>query len=104
MEELIGSGTYGQVYIGRHIHTGDKVAVKCMKKTKVEKESRRIRLENEIRIQDNLNHKNIAKLYGVYESEKSIFLVMEYVEGRELEDYVLNVDKLNEKEAKSIFH
>ena len=36
MEELIGSGTYGQVYIGRHIHTGDKVAVKCMKKTKVD--------------------------------------------------------------------
>lgn len=54
---------------------------------------------NEIVVQRKMEHENIVKLHEVYESENRIVLVIEYVEGKRLLDYVVQHAPLPEKKA-----
>jgi len=62
-------------------------------------EVERVRLKYEIDILKNLTHPNIVRLYEVYESKSSIYLVTELCDGRELFDEISDRDKLREIEA-----
>jgi len=59
-------------------------------------------LTNEIKILRRLNHPNIVKLYEVYEFGEEICLVMEYVAGEKLFNYIINNGKLSEEETSVI--
>ena len=97
--QKLGEGTFGVVRIATHIITGEKVAVKILDKQKILKESDKSRLEKEIKILKMLHHNNIVHLYNVIQTSSKIYLVMEYIEGKELFDYIIHKRRLSELEA-----
>lgn len=61
------------------------------------------KLHREVRIMKMLNHPNIVKLYEVIETKHTLFLVMEYVSGGELYDYLVAHGRMKEKDARAKF-
>ena len=97
--QKLGQGTFGVVRLATHLLTGEKVAVKILDKEKVLQETDKNRLEREIKILKILRHSNIVHLYNVIQNSTSIFLIMEYVSGKELFDYIVLKKRLQENEA-----
>ena len=97
--EEIGKGTFGVVHIATHIITGEKVAVKMLFKNKILEESQKKRLEREIKILKILRHKNIVHLYNVLNTSSTIYLVMEYIKGKELFEIIVHKKRLSEMES-----
>ena len=84
----IGEGTFGKVKVGKHIHTGEKVAIKILDKSKMVEEEDINRVQKEILILKKLKHKNIIQLYEIIQTKKNIYLIMDFAEGGELFDYI----------------
>lgn len=101
-EKTLGEGGFGRVRLGTHLLTGQTVAVKCLDKIKLGHELPRV--YNEIECLKRLRHKNIARLYQVFETSTVIYIVLEYCAGGELFDYIVSKSKLDEEEANKIFH
>ena len=95
----LGQGTFGIVVLGKHEITGESVAIKILDKEKIVRESDKTRLEREIRIMKIMYHNNIVHLYQVIENSKELFLIMEYISGKELFDYIINKRHLDELES-----
>ena len=97
--ERLGQGTFGVVVLGTHQITGEKVAVKILDKEKILQETDKSRLEREIKILKNMRHNNIVHLYDVKETPTSLYIIMEYICGKELFEYIICNKKLQELEA-----
>ncbi len=95
----LGEGTFGTVRLGTHKITGEKVAIKILDKKKILEETDKTRLEREIKIMKIIRHPNIVHLYNVIQTNQFIYLIMEYISGKELFDYIIKKGKLKEKEA-----
>ena len=95
----LGQGTFGKVVLGIHDLTGEKVAIKILDKEKILKNSDKKRLEREIKILKIMRHNNIVHLYNIIEKPTSIYLIMEYIPGKELFDYIVSKTHLNEIES-----
>ena len=95
----LGEGTFGVVRVATHYLTGEKVAVKILDKKKILEETDKTRLEREIKLMKILRHPNIVHLYSVIQTTQFIYLIMEYVSGKELFDYIIKKVKLQEIEA-----
>ncbi len=95
----LGEGTFGVVRVATHYLTGEKVAVKILDKKKILEETDKTRLEREIKLMKILRHPNIVHLYSVIQTTQFIYLIMEYVSGKELFDYIIKKGKLQEIEA-----
>jgi len=89
--EIVGNGTYGQVYKGRHVKTGQLAAIKVMDVTEEE--------EEEIKLEINMlkkysEHRNIATYYGAFVNKTAagtddqLWLVMEYCGAGSVTDLV----------------
>ena len=99
LTKKIGEGTFGTVRLGVNIQTGEEVAIKILEKVKILQLEDKTRVEREIKILKCLRHANIVHLYSVLQTDKSIYLIMEYIHGKELFDYIIENGKLNELEA-----
>lgn len=62
-----------------------------------------LQLFREVRIMKMLDHPNIVKLFQVIETEKTLYLVMEYASGGEVFDYLVLHGRMKEKEARAKF-
>ena len=72
----IGRGGFSVVVEATEKKSGDKYAIKCIKKTMVEGEDIKL-LRREIKIMKRVDHPNILKLFEVFEDDEEFFLVME---------------------------
>ncbi|CAL1271388.1 unnamed protein product [Larinioides sclopetarius] len=101
LHKTLGTGGFAKVKLATHVLTGEKVAIKIMNKASLGDDLPRVQLEIEaLKV---LNHPNICKLYQVIETEKNYFIVLEYCPGGELFDYIIERDRVTEKEAKVFF-
>ncbi|CAH8428567.1 unnamed protein product [Schistosoma turkestanicum] len=75
----LGRGNFAKVKLAQHVSTGREVAVKVIDKTQLNQASLK-KLFREVNIMKMLNHPNIVRLYEVIESERHVYLVMEYAE------------------------
>ena len=83
--EVLGKGGFGEVKKVVHKLTQDVRAMKIIKKEKCD-EAFLAALNNEIKILKQLDHPHIVNLYEIYQDNKNIYLVTEYLEGGELFD------------------
>ncbi|KAI5951604.1 GIN4 [Candida jiufengensis] len=126
--KTLGRGATGRVLLATHQTTGQKAAVKVVSKSDLQEESQNSNnnnnnnnsksenkenenngeglpygIEREIIIMKLLNHPNVLRLYDVWETSKALYLVLEYVEGGELFDLLVERGPLEEPEAIKYF-
>ena len=82
----IGSVGMGDVYLAEHTVLENKVAIKSLHSNFVNDEDFRERFRTEARIQSRLSHPNIVKLIDFQERPDGLFLIMEYIDGKQLND------------------
>ena len=88
IESLIGVGGMANVYRGKDIQTGNIIAVKVLKPELMDNEELVRRFKNESKAISILNHPNIVKVYDVSVSDNLQYIVMEYVDGITLKEYL----------------
>ena len=101
--KTIGEGTFGKVKLALHKLTEEQVAIKILEKKKIKNQKDYERIEKEIKYMKMLNHHNIAKIYEIIEDENNYYIVMEYVSGGELFNYIVKNKRLEENEASFFF-
>ncbi|XP_068127412.1 maternal embryonic leucine zipper kinase isoform X2 [Hyperolius riggenbachi] len=101
VHETIGTGGFAKVKLATHLLTGEKVAVKIMDKDSLGDDLPRVKTE--IEAMKNLSHQHVCRLYHVIETQKKIFMILEYCPGGELFDYIIAKDRLTEDEARVFF-
>ncbi|XP_037791290.1 NUAK family SNF1-like kinase 1 [Penaeus monodon] len=118
----LGQGTYGKVQLAVNKETGQEVAIKTIKKAKIETEQDLIRIRREIQIMSSVQHPQIIHIYEgemngeevvsgesfivqipMFENREKMVLVMEYAAGGELYDYLSERKVLSEDEARRVF-
>lgn len=127
----LGQGTYGKVQLGINKETSQEVAIKTIKKCKIETEADLIRIRREVQIMSSVQHPNIIHIYegecadsralidaatrlnknalltsfflAVFENREKMVLVMEFAAGGELYDYLSERKVLSEDEARRVF-
>ena len=88
LSDQIGTGTFSKVTKAIHILTGEKVAVKILDKSKIKDSIDIERISREIEILKSISHPNIAQLYESNSTIHNFYLIMEYVEGGDLCDFI----------------
>jgi len=86
--EPIGKGGMGEVYRARDTKLGRDVAIKVLPEEFARDKERLDRFDREARLLAQLNHANIATLYGLEEHDGQKFIVMELVEGETLAERI----------------
>jgi serine/threonine protein kinase len=87
--KMIGQGSFAKVYLAESRTNRGKYAVKAFSKEGIisqNKSNSKSVLVNEIDILRSLDHENIIKLYEVHETENSIYLILDLIQGNSLED------------------
>ena len=104
IKETIGKGTFSVVKLGINKATNEKVAIKILKKKKMQRAKDKSRLEREISILKRLNHINVIKIHKIAEELENYFIVMEYCENGELFNYIVARQRLSEEETAYFFY
>lgn len=119
--KTIGKGNFAKVKLAKHVPTGKEVAIKIIDKTQLNPTSlqklfREVGVWSslmktshlmfqilQVRIMKMLDHPNIVKLFQVIQTDKTLYLVMEYASGGEVFDYLVMHGRMKEKEARAKF-
>lgn len=124
--KTLGKGSSGRVRLAKNIETNQLAAIKIVSKKKYMKSKidetnnsyysdistmqnekpipiNPYGIEREIVIMKLISHENVMGLYEVWENKNELFLVLEYVDGGELFDYLVSKNKLPEVEAVHYF-
>uniref|UniRef100_A0A8C6TEG1 Acetyl-CoA carboxylase kinase n=1 Tax=Neogobius melanostomus TaxID=47308 RepID=A0A8C6TEG1_9GOBI len=101
--DTLGVGTFGKVKIGEHQLTGHKVAVKILNRQKLRSLDVVGKIKREIQNLKLFRHPHIIKLYQVISTPTDFFMVMEYVSGGELFDYICKHGRVEDTEARRLF-
>ena len=97
----IGNGAFRKVFKAREISTGRLVAVKKIKIN--QSRNNYDNIINEINLLKKIDHPNIIKYYNYFEEGDRIFIIMEYLEGGTLKQFINNNrNKINEDKARII--
>jgi len=99
--EEIGRGAFSVVKKAKHKKTGTQFAIKFIEKKYVDKNDLLL-LGREIDIMKKVNHANVLKLQEVYETDETIALIMELVDGGELFYKIVEKGNYSEKDAVKI--
>ncbi|MBW2465842.1 MAG: protein kinase [Deltaproteobacteria bacterium] len=94
IHELLGQGAWSIVYKGVHEELEMPVAIKMLKHNIATDYDRMETFENEAKIIAQLNHENIVKVYDIEECYKTIFLVMEFIDGISLAELLHRIKRL----------
>ncbi|KAJ6698737.1 CBL-INTERACTING SERINE/THREONINE-PROTEIN KINASE 21-RELATED [Salix purpurea] len=100
----IGEGTFAKVKVAVDTTNGHHVAIKIMDKNMVMESDLKNQVQREIRTMKLLHHPNIVRIHEVIGSKTKIYMVMEYISGGQLADKLSYAKKLDESEARKIFH
>ena len=88
----LGKGGFGKVYEVRHKKTGEIRACKHLSKLNINNLEK---FKNEIELLRKMDHPNIIKLYEIFESDRSLYLIMEECKGGEVFSKI--IERINAK-------
>jgi serine/threonine protein kinase len=100
---VLGEGGMGTVYLAEHINFDRKVAIKAIHPHLAKNEEIRQRFKNEAATMARLQHPNIVSLYDYFVDEEGLYLIMELVEGVELESYLRNIGSPLDEDVSTAF-
>ncbi len=101
---VLGEGGMGTVYLAKHISINRKVAIKVLRTELAQREEIRKRFKNEAAMMAHLQHPNIVSLIDYLEQEDGLYLIMEYIDGKGLDDFIKELHQpLPIERAKAIF-
>jgi len=104
VKDAVGKGKFGTVKLGIHKKTGKKVAIKVMKKKQMTLQDIELQ-KREIEILKICQHPSIIKLLDVFENQDYIYIVMEYLKGGDLFNYLEKRDfTITESKARELTH
>ncbi|KAL4488184.1 hypothetical protein ABPG73_001595 [Tetrahymena malaccensis] len=101
----LGEGGYGRVFEARNRISKEKVAIKMIDSSKIKNAKDTDMIYKELIALKNLNHRNIVKVYNCYtlQKEQKVALILEYLDGGDLREYLNEKKILPEKEAQKLF-
>lgn len=100
----IGKGQFGTVYVAQSEEDGKQYAVKCVQKSLIDSNTMLKRLlKTEVGVMNNINHPNIMHLYDFLESGNNYYLIMQFCNNGDLEQYMKNKNKKFFSEDESIY-
>jgi len=82
--KMLGQGNFAKVYHGRNLSTNESVAVKVIKKERLQKDKLVKQIKREVSVMRLVRHPHIVELREVMANKAKIFMVVEYVKGGEL--------------------
>ena len=104
IKQTIGKGTFSKVKLGINKTTNQKVAIKILEKCKIVEKDDLERIVREMSIITKLNHQNVIKVFEMYETSENFLIIMEYCEGGELFNYIVEHQRLSEEETAYFFY
>ena len=104
IQQTLGEGTFGKVKLGIYLPTNEKVAIKVLEKDRMNDKDDQIRVKREFDMLSKFNHPNVILVTEIFESLDSFYSVMEYCEGGELFNYIVEKKRLSEKETSFYYY
>lgn len=99
--ELLGEGAFAQVKLGVDRETGEKVAVKIIKKNQYDPKEMEY-IVREMKIMKSVSHANIVNTIDIFNSNKHLHIVLQYMEGGELFDIIADAGNFSEQQASQV--
>ena len=100
-DRLLGQGASGAVYLVVHKVTKEKFACKVVKKNNEMNDNQS--MNTEIEIMKRLRHKHVVSMYELFESAKCLWIILELVEGGDLQSLIAGRDHYSEAVASKFF-
>ena len=100
---LIGEGGMASVYEAEHEMLGTKVAIKVLNPILSTNAQIRERFRNEAKLMASLNHPNITRVIDFDEQPQQLSIILEFLEGEDLNDKIKREGALNETQTTEIF-
>ena len=104
VKHTIGKGTFSRVKLGINKYTGEKVAIKILDKLKIVEKEDLERIIREMRMLSELDNEHVIKVYQIYEDDNHYLIIMEYCEGGELFNYIVEKQRLSENETAFFYY
>lgn len=101
--KTLGEGEFGKVKLGWKQGGSTSVAVKIIRKEKLNDKTRLEKVNREVRILQDLDHPNIVRLHEMVETDRTMGIVLEYAPNGELFNFILNSRFLKDENAKRLF-
>ncbi|XP_066306435.1 CBL-interacting protein kinase 9-like isoform X2 [Miscanthus floridulus] len=102
--KTIGEGSFAKVKHARDSRTGAVRAIKVLDRNHVLRHKMVEQIKREISTMKLIKHPNVVQLHEVMASRTKIYMVLEFVDGGELFDKIVNSGRLGEDEARIYFH
>ena len=104
VSRVLGEGTTGKVKLGFHKDTNQQVALKIIPKSSFEQNKNlQMKIQREIALMRIVKHPNILKLIDVLESQRHLYIILEYAENGELFDFLVAKQYLSDDMAIEFF-
>ena len=104
VKQTIGKGTFSRVKLGINKFTGEKVAIKILDKLKIVEKEDLERIIREMKMLSELDNEHVIKVYQIYEDDNHYLIIMEYCEGGELFNYIVEKQRLTENETAFFYY
>ena len=98
LKSKIGKGTFGTVYLGKHIPSKNKIAIKMINREGLKLEQQN-RLEQEILCQRSVTSEYIVSLIDVQKTENNFYLILEFCAGGDLSQFMKTHGPVSEEVA-----
>lgn len=100
--DVLGQGSYSVVKQGTRIADGKKVAVKIVSRNRLQREDE-LSLRIEVEVLMSLSHPNIVQALDFFEEDDFFYVVLEYLDGGELFERLMEKEVFTESEARDLF-
>ena len=104
IKKTLGKGTFAKVKLAFNLSNNEIVAIKIIEKNILKEEDDIIRLKREFDMLSKFNHPNVISVSEIFENRKAYFTVMEYCDGGELFNYIVENRILSEEKAAFFYY